>query len=58
MNQIFTNEKLGGFKYFLFSPPKIREDEPSLTNVVQLGWNDQLACFSKNSPTAALNLSI
>ena len=27
----------GGFNYFLFSPP-FGEDEPSLTNIFQMGW--------------------
>ena len=29
-------------KYLLFSPPKIGEDEPILSNIFQRGWNHQL----------------
>ena len=37
--------KAGGFKYFLFSPRNLGEDEPKLTiyNIFQMGWfNHQL----------------
>ena len=38
---------VGGFKYFLLSPPG--EDEPNLTHIFQRGWNHQLGrCSPKD----------
>ena len=59
-NTLATIARWWQLKYFLFSPPKIGEDEPILTNIFQVGWNHQpdrcwefLSPLSTKQPTCA-----